>query len=966
MKSVFQKPIASAFQIHPRLLPANRQTGIPRFHDSTIPRFHDSTIPRFHDSTIPRFHDLKKTIFKVTIPSTGILLLLILFTFSMPLRLFGDNETGDICGYSLEVCTQLSGLPTGQDQACLAPGCFRYYYNIYLRANNSQSYIQFEELSVMAELQVQGQISQINVGATVGCLNSQFVNYLVSPEPTSVGFYMPDESSTYYYTQNRMLLFTIVVDAFPGETVDVVVDGVITYPIGMGTVTCQPLVDNTCGNTQTNAQVTLSDPAACTNACISFGQQQGGGGGPVIIPVNLDNVSSDIEELDVKITVTFDNLMKMPTILGGDIATQNVRVIDNGQSSYVIYASQRDISNPTGQLFRIQIDGPEFESSGGTATLTLNNARYEPVGGSCCKPCLGEAKNVEFPGYPNCTEDITFRVDAVPGLECDDIELRVTVDWTDSLSTRDFYKFVVDIELETEGDVSVVDLKSSDIPCPAGQSYCGGNTCFQKLGDNRFLFCLWTYPAVAILKETGFTVNLDAPSGCVTGVKFRQAYLDLTGGGSGVACVPKRYIDLTDFPKCNTLISGTIERENGEEVEGTYNVSITSTACNYTLSPSCEKMFAQCVCDGNAQYTVTPAKDDNWTCGVTTFDLVLISKHILGIQLLDSPYKIIAADANNNRKVSTVDIVELRKLILNITEKTPNNTSWRFIDAAYQFPDPSNPFVEKFPESILVSSFPATADFVAVKVGDVNLSCSANCFGSPAEPEQRTAEELQLGVPEISAKKGEVFLLPFYWNNDQPVDGLQMGIRFDPAAITIEKLVDAGTLVKGSSVSLKDVDQGLLRLSWVADLDEMMTHGVKRGDLMFAMQVRAAKDLDDVARVLELDDGILQNEAYGPGGIHFGLSLSQYSEQEEGDFIVHIYPNPSSSRLTFEIIPHQAGKVNLMLFDSRGVRIWHKALSLHDGKNTVEIENAADLPPGVLMWKLVRRGAYSAGYLIHN
>ena len=380
----------------------------------------------------------------------------------------------------------------------------------------------------------------------------------------------------------------------------------------------------------------------------------------------------------------------------------------------------------------------------------------------------------------------------------------------------------------------------------------------------------------------------------------------------------------------------------------------------------CQSLFSQHPGSGKQEFEMTPAKDDNWTCGVTTFDLVLIQKHILAIEPLDSPYKIIAADANRSESVTTADVVLFRKLILGFATSIEENTSWRFIDAAYQFPDPSNPFVEEFPESILVSSFPATADFVAVKVGDVNLSCSAGCFGSPAEPEQRTAEKLQLGVPEISAKKGEVFLLPFYWNNDQPVDGLQMGIRFDPEAITIEKLIEAGTLIKGSSVSLKDVDQGLLRLSWLANMDEVMTHGMKRGELMFAMQVRAVKDLDDVARVLELNDGVLQNEAYGPDGTHFGLSLSQYTGQDEGDFKVHIFPNPSSSRLTFEIIPQQAGKVTLMLFDSRGVRVWHKALSLHDGKNTVEIENAADLPPGVLMWKLVRRGGYAAGYLMHN
>jgi hypothetical protein len=39
-------------------------------------------------------------------------------------------------------------------------------------------------------------------------------------------------------------------------------------------------------------------------------------------------------------------------------------------------------------------------------------------------------------------------------------------------------------------------------------------------------------------------------------------------------------------------------------------------------------------------------------------DLVLISKHILGLEPLNSPYKMIAADANKSNSITTFDIVE--------------------------------------------------------------------------------------------------------------------------------------------------------------------------------------------------------------------------------------------------------------------------------------------------------------------
>jgi len=111
--------------------------------------------------------------------------------------------------------------------------------------------------------------------------------------------------------------------------------------------------------------------------------------------------------------------------------------------------------------------------------------------------------------------------------------------------------------------------------------------------------------------------------------------------------------------------------------------------------------------------------------GVTTFDLVTISKHILNINTLDSPYKMIAADANNSGTITTLDLVQIRKLILFIDNEFSNNTSWRFVDGAYNFPNASNPWAEVFPEVININNVTAdqlSNNFVAVKIGDVNGS----------------------------------------------------------------------------------------------------------------------------------------------------------------------------------------------------------------------------------------------------
>ncbi|GEM_PF-1199913 len=133
-------------------------------------------------------------------------------------------------------------------------------------------------------------------------------------------------------------------------------------------------------------------------------------------------------------------------------------------------------------------------------------------------------------------------------------------------------------------------------------------------------------------------------------------------------------------------------------------------------------------------YQITPAKDTFPLNGVTTFDLVTIRRHILLIDLLGSPHKMIAADVNKSGSITTFDLVEISKLILLIHPAFPNNKSWRFVDAAYTFPNPQNPFGAPFPESRNVNDVltaQLNINFVGIKVGDVNNSASTSPIVSP-------------------------------------------------------------------------------------------------------------------------------------------------------------------------------------------------------------------------------------------
>lgn len=177
----------------------------------------------------------------------------------------------------------------------------------------------------------------------------------------------------------------------------------------------------------------------------------------------------------------------------------------------------------------------------------------------------------------------------------------------------------------------------------------------------------------------------------------------------------------------NTLtINGLVLTEGGVQLPGVL-LHLSGQASMTCISPT-EGAFAFNNLGKGNDYTITPFLDKNHLSGVTTFDLLLIQKHILGLQMLSSPYKLIAADANNSRSITTLDLIQLRKLILNIDPAFQNNTSWRFVSAAYRFPNPANPWATTFPESISLNNLPGNANinFMAIKVGDVNGSAVSN------------------------------------------------------------------------------------------------------------------------------------------------------------------------------------------------------------------------------------------------
>lgn len=103
--------------------------------------------------------------------------------------------------------------------------------------------------------------------------------------------------------------------------------------------------------------------------------------------------------------------------------------------------------------------------------------------------------------------------------------------------------------------------------------------------------------------------------------------------------------------------------------------------------------------------------------GVSTLDVVYILKHILGQEVFTTPAQLIAADVNNNGAITVADLIEVRKLILGISDNFSNSPSWRFIfpsEGLTNTPNFVSFWIDKDKE---ISILP-------VKIGDINSNSS--------------------------------------------------------------------------------------------------------------------------------------------------------------------------------------------------------------------------------------------------
>ena len=424
----------------------------------------------------------------------------------------------------------------------------------------------------------------------------------------------------------------------------------------------------------------------------------------------------------------------------------------------------------------------------------------------------------------------------------------------------------------------------------------------------------------------------------ITGFGTYTYTVEASGCGNTALCTGSVLTFCTS--EVQNAIAGTVITESAQVVK---EVELVLEGAN--VSPEytdVQGTYAFGEMPAGGSYKLSGTKNIDPLNGVSTIDLVLIQRHILGVETLDSPYKKIAADIDNSGSINGIDLIELRKLILGIYSEYPDNNSWRIIDATQDLGQ--DPFVTEIKENYIIPHLDSDMqiDFIGVKVGDVDQSFEQFHNGITNQRSSglsvvATERTLEPGIEE-SIIIGSKDFTDLY--------GIQMELDLDTEKVAILGINPIDNNLTLDNFNTDKLSEGNASMVW---------HNVKAtsfdGDL-FEIVVLPFEAVS-LSSVLSINEKRIMAEAYSDQAA-IDLNLTFYNIEETTEMILmQNSPNPWSENTEITYYLPQAIPATLSIYDISGRLVYKEEKIGSQGLNTVMLDKESLNAQGILYYELV-------------
>ncbi|NNE29002.1 MAG: hypothetical protein HKN16_05175, partial [Saprospiraceae bacterium] len=357
-------------------------------------------------------------------------------------------------------------------------------------------------------------------------------------------------------------------------------------------------------------------------------------------------------------------------------------------------------------------------------------------------------------------------------------------------------------------------------------------------------------------------------------------------------------------------------------------------------------------------YSFIPKYNERVREGLTTLDLVLISRHLVGLQPITDPHYLIAADVNYSGEINAFDLITLQKVLLWIEPEFPDGDAWRFVKKEYVWPLSNDPFSNPFPEMIMIdeTSDYMHLDFTAIKVGDVNGSFVL----SPGNSSDRSAlAEATLGLQEKEFKTGETFSIPVFAKDLDLIQGLELELEADKILSILD--IKAGQI--RPTWSHRD---GKTLIQWVNGAGQEMIVSEPLFEIEFSSSSEGL-----ISKSLQLSSKYFENIAFANQKATHKFILEFQSLNDVGNiaptpprFYPNV-PNPFRQETTLRFFLPESGMAELKIVDLDG-RILLRENSFFEKGYQERVIRSDQLPgSGVMQVEIIsRKGVISQKILM--
>lgn len=427
--------------------------------------------------------------------------------------------------------------------------------------------------------------------------------------------------------------------------------------------------------------------------------------------------------------------------------------------------------------------------------------------------------------------------------------------------------------------------------------------------------------------------------------------------GAQASCIS--FIDVQDAGACpdaqRVSVSGEVYTEANQNIEG---VEVTLDDQTMALTND-SGIYAFDNMPMGGSYTVSPEMDKDYLNGISTLDIIIIQRHVLGIQALDSPYKLLAADVNNSENINGVDLVELRKLVLGVYNELPQNTSWRFISKDYQFPNGNNPWASAIKDFYQINNLSSdmNLDFIGVKIGDVNQDAVLN-MNRDNIVNNRSNASLDLNFEHGDTKAYSVSTVRVTADNYSNIVGWQGTLGFDPTLIEVVSVSDGAIEMGVNNVNFSKEREGVVAVSY--DNEDKNEFGVD--EVMFEISFKALTDISSNMTLFSVNSDFVKAEAYNRNleVMHLRSTTGNADKAK----ILSVSPNPFISSANIEFYLPSDENVKFDFYNVDGLHILNTSGQYNAGMNRLRLNRDDFETSGFILVKMTTRNSSTESRII--